>query len=183
MGAVVDSVAVARPGAGSAYPSMRALRHLLSLPGAVARAFPGSSFSSIEKAIQESEKRHDGEIRFAVEAALEPAALWRGLSARQRAVEVFGELGVWDTERNNGVLIYLLLAERDVEIVADRGFNGKVPSEEWEQVCRRMEASLREGRHAEAVIAGIDAISQIVARHFPPTGAARNELPDQTVRL
>jgi hypothetical protein len=91
---------------------MRALRHLLCLPGAVSRAFPGDSLSRIAAAIQASEQLHDGEIRFAVEAALEPAALWRGLSARDRAVEVFAELGVWDTERKNGVLIYLRLAER-----------------------------------------------------------------------
>jgi uncharacterized membrane protein len=120
---------------------MRFLRHLLALPGAVARAFPGNVVQRIEQAIGESEKLHDGEIRFAVEAALDPAQLWRGVTARGRAIAVFSELGVWDTERNNGVLIYLLLAERDVEIVADRGFNGKVSAEEWEQVCRGMEAA------------------------------------------
>jgi len=157
---------------------MRVLRHLFALPGAVARAFPAPAFHRIEQAIRESEKRHDGEIRFAVEAALDPAELWRGVSARQRAITVFSELGVWDTERNNGVLIYLLLADRDVEIVADRGFNGKVSAAEWEAVCRRMEAALREGRHAEALIAGIEALSPIVARHFPPLAAERNELPD-----
>jgi uncharacterized membrane protein len=157
----------------------RLLRHLFALPGAVARAFPGDSFSSIEKTIRDSERRHDGEIRFAVEAALHPAQLWRGVGARQRAIEVFSELRVWDTERNNGVLIYLLLAERDFEIVADRGFNGKVAADEWQQVCSRMESALREGRHAEAVIAGIEALSAIVARHFPPQPGDRNELPDR----
>ena len=161
----------------------RLLRHLLALPGAVARAFPPASLSRIESAIAESEKRHDGEIRFAVEAALDPADLWRGVSARQRAIAVFSELGVWDTERNNGVLIYLLLADRDVEIVADRGFNGKVGAAEWEGVCRRMEAALREGRHAEALIAGIEALSPILARHFPPAPGGRNELPDRPARV
>jgi uncharacterized membrane protein len=162
---------------------MRALRHLLALPGTVARAFPGESLAAIEQAIRRSEQLHDGEIRFAVEAALDPAELWRGMSARVRAIEVFAELRVWDTERNNGVLLYLLLADRDVEIVADRGFTGKVTAEEWEQVCRRMESSLREGRHPEAVIAGIDAVSQIVARHFPPSAPGRNELPDRPAAL
>jgi uncharacterized membrane protein len=161
----------------------RFLRHVLALPGAVARAFPADSLSLIEKAIEESEKSHDGEIRFAVEAALHPAQLWRGVTARERAIAVFSELGVWDTERNNGVLIYLLLADREVEIVADRGFNGKVAADEWERVCRRMEAALREGRHADAVIAGIEALSSIVARPFPPVAADRNELPDAPARL
>ena len=157
---------------------MRLLRHLCALPGTVARAFPPDSLSRIERAIAESEKRHDGEIRFAVEAALDTAELWRGVSARGRAIELFSQLGVWDTERNNGVLIYLLLADRDVEIVADRGFNGIVAAGEWETVCRRMESALGEGRHADAVLAGIEALSPIIARHFPPFGDGRNELPD-----
>ena len=137
----------------------------------------------IESAIAEGEKRHGGEIRFAVEAALDPAELWRGVTARSRAIAVFSELGVWDTERNNGVLIYLLLADRDVEIVADRGFNGKVSAEEWERVCRRMEVALREGRYAEGVVAAIEELSPIVARHFPPTPGPSNELPDAPARV
>lgn len=161
----------------------RALRHLLALPGAVARAFPAAAMSAIEGAIRESEKRHGGEIRFAVEAALHPGELWHGVTARARAIAVFSELGVWDTEQNNGVLLYLLLADRDVEIVADRGFNAKVTAEEWEEVCRRMEGALRQGRAADAVIAGVDALSRILARHFPPLAADRNELPDAPARL
>jgi uncharacterized membrane protein len=162
---------------------MRALRHLLALPGAVSRAFSDGSFDVIEQAIRRSEQMHDGEIRFAVESALEPLHLWRGKTARERAIEAFAELRVWDTERNNGVLLYLLLADRDVEIVADRGFNGKVAAEEWESVCRRMETALREGRHADAVIGGVEAVSQIIARHFPPGARARNELPDRPVTI
>jgi len=162
---------------------MRLLRHLLALPGAVARAFPSRAFQRIEQAIRQGEKLHDGEIRFAVEAALDPAQLWRGVSARERAIDVFSELGVWDTERNNGVLLYLLLAERDVEIVADRGFNGKVSAAEWERICRRMEAALREGRQADAVVDGIEGVSQLVARHFPPAPGGRNELPDAPARV
>ena len=162
---------------------MRWLRHLLALPGAVARAFPQGALQRIEKTVRESERLHDAEIRFAVEAALDPAQLWRGVSARERAIAVFSDLGVWDTERNNGVLLYLLLAERDVEIVADRGFNGKVSAAEWELVCRRMEATLREGRHADAIVQGIEGISQLVARHFPPRPGGRNEQPDAPARV
>ena len=162
---------------------MRLLRHLLALPGAVARAFPAQAFQGIEQAIRQSEKLHDGEIRFAVEAALDPAQLWRGVSARERAIAVFSELGVWDTARNNGVLLYLLLADREVEIVADRGYNGKVTAEEWEGVCRRMEEALRDGRAADAVIGGIEALSSIAARHFPAAPGGRNELPDTPARV
>lgn len=162
---------------------MRALRHLLVLPGAVSRAFGEQSLNAIEQAIGRSEQLHDGEIRIAIEAALDPLHIWRGKTARQRAIEVFAELGVWDTERNNGVLLYLLLADREVEIVADRGFNGKVTAEEWEAVCRRMESLFRDGRHTEAVISGIDAICELLALHFPPSVPARNELPDRPATL
>ncbi len=162
---------------------MRHLRHLIALPGAVARAFPGDGFSKIERAIRKSEEQHGGQIRFAVEAALHPSHLWRRTSARHRAIEVFSELGVWDTEHNNGVLLYLLLAERDVEIVADRGFNGKVAPAEWEHVCRAMEKALAAGRHADAVVAGVEAVSKLVARHYPPRPGGRNELPDKPAVL
>jgi uncharacterized membrane protein len=162
---------------------MRHLRHLIALPGAVARAFPGSSLKEIEQAIRESEKRHGGQIRFAVEAALHPLHLWRGTSARHRAIEVFSELGVWDTEHNNGVLVYLLLADRDVEIVADRGFNTKIAREDWERVCRNMEKALAAGRHADAVVAGIEAVAELVARHYPPRAGGRNELADKPAVL
>lgn len=160
----------------------RFLRHVFALPGAVARAFPASSLSSIEKSIGESEERHGGEIRFAVEAALDPVEIFRGKTPRQRALEVFSELGVWDTEQNNGVLLYLLLADHDVEIVADRGFNGRVDAAEWEAVCREMEAALRAGRYEAAVTEAIARITALAARYFPPHGTG-NELPDRPVRV
>ena len=158
---------------------MRLLRHLFTLPGSVARAF--GDFATIEKAIADSERTHGGEIRFAVEHALDPALLLKRISPRERALQVFAELGVWDTERNNGVLLYLLLADHDVEIVADRGFNGKVSAAEWEDVCRAMEAQLRAGRHEAAVLEGIGRIAALIARSYP--AADRNELPDRAVRL
>ena len=160
---------------------MRLLDHLLSLPGAVARAFPSHSLSRIEKAIEAAERQHGGQIRFAVEAALEPLEVWRGKSARERSIEVFSELRVWDTERNNGVLLYLLLADHDVEIVADRGFNGKVSAAEWEGVCRAMEAQLKAGAYAEAICEGIARIGELVGRHFAAGAQDRNELPDRPV--
>jgi uncharacterized membrane protein len=161
----------------------RVARHLFAFPGSVARAFPAASLASIEKQIAESERLHGGEIRFAVEHALEPAALLRGQTARERALEVFSALRVWDTEQNNGVLLYLLLADRDVEIVADRGFNARVSAAEWERVCRAMEAALAAGRYEAAVAEGIRAIADLAARHFPARSAERNELPDRPAVL
>jgi uncharacterized membrane protein len=159
----------------------RIARHLFTLPGAVARAFPPEDMAAIEQAIAKAETGHRGEIRFAVEAALDGPALFAGQTARERALEVFSRLRVWDTEENNGVLIYLLLADRDVEILADRGVNAKVVSAEWEQICRRMEAALSRGQFGHASVAAIDEVSRLLARHYPPRSGDRNELPDKPV--
>jgi len=158
----------------------RIARHLCLLPGAARRAFPRKSVDAIETAIREAERTHAGQIRFAVESALDVAGLLRGQSARERALEVFSRLRVWDTEHNNGVLIYLLLAERDVEIVADRGIHAKTGAQ-WEEICRAMEAQLRQGNHEKAVTDGIRAVARHLARHFP--GSRVNELPDRPVLL
>ena len=161
----------------------RMTRHLLTFHGAVARIFPPAALASIERAIKKAEHAHRGEIRFAAEAALESTALLNEQSARQRAVQVFSLLRVWDTEENNGVLIYLLLADRDVEIVADRGINAKVPAAQWEQICRRMEAEFAKGRFEHGVLAGVEEVSGVLARHFPPRPGDRNELPDRPTIL
>lgn len=161
----------------------RIARHLLALPGSVKRAFPPSAMAAIEQEIARGEKEHSGEVRFAAEAALDTAALLAGQSARERALEVFSVLRVWDTADNNGVLIYLLLADRDIEIVADRGVSAKVSAVEWEVICRTMEASFARGRYGEAVAQGIEAASRLLARHFPRRAGDRNELPDRPVAL
>ena len=148
------------------------------------RTFPAASMRAIEDVIKRSETSHDGEIRFAVEAALHIVPLLSDRSARERAVEVFSHLRIWDTACNNGVLIYLLLADRNVEIVADRGIHTKVGTEEWERICREMEAAFQQGQFEEGVIAGIGAISRILQAHFPTekTGG-ENELDDKPVVL
>ena len=117
---------------------------------------------------------HGGEIRFAVEAALSPLDLMRGITPRQRALDAFARLGVWDTEANNGVLIYVLWADRDVEIVADRGFNGRVHLQEWAEVCRRMEQSFARGSPRQAIVEGIQAVGALIARHFPDDRTGTN---------
>jgi uncharacterized membrane protein len=138
---------------------------------------------AIEHAIRESERRHRGQIRFAVEAALDTGRLLRGLSARDRAIEVFARLRVWDTEHNNGVLIYLLLADRDVEIVADRGIDAQVGQAGWERICRELEAAFRAGRFEEGAVTAIRAVGAQLTRHYPGPGTRPNELPDSPVVL
>ena len=161
----------------------RLLRHLFSLPGAIGRAFPSAAMKTIEEAVKRAESTNRGEIRFAAEAALDGSALLAGQSARERALEVFSLLRVWDTEENNGVLIYLLLADHDVEIVADRGLNGKVSPAEWEAICHRMEREFKRRAFGEGVVAGIEEVSRLLAGHFPARPGDRNELPDRPAVL
>jgi uncharacterized membrane protein len=157
----------------------RTWRHLLHSPLTMKQCFPDSALSRIESAVHTAEKEHSGEIRIALEGDLGLGALWADQSPRERAIEVFSQLGVWDTERNNGVLIYVLLADRDVEIVADRGFTPHVEPHEWEGVCRAMESELAAGRWEEGIVAGVDGVSRIIAKHFPRGDEDPNELPDR----
>ncbi len=149
----------------------------------VHRAFPDDALIAIERAIKEGEAAHRGEIRFVVEGALHIEPLLRGQTPRERAIDVFSQLGIWDTEHNNGVLIYLLLADRNVEIVADRGIHEKVGAQEWEGICREMEAAFRQGNFKEGVVRGIQGVTRHLAEHFPPIADDRNELPDKPVVL
>jgi uncharacterized membrane protein len=155
----------------------RLLRHLFA-PSA-SRLFPEASLHRIADAITAGEQRHGGQVVFAVDAALPLSAVWRGVSPRVFAEEAFSRLRTWDTEGNNGVLIYLLLADHHIEIVADRGFVGKVAAAQWQAVCARIEALMKQGSAEQAAIAGVEAASDLVALHFPPVADARhNELPD-----
>lgn len=161
----------------------RLCRHLLTSYSKVRRTFPDDSLRAIEAAIKASELAHVGEIRFVIEAALDIAPLWRGQTARERAIEVFSQLRVWDTEYNNGVLVYLLLAERDVEIIADRGISAKVSQEQWQAICREMEAAFAQSKYAAGVISGIQSISRHLSNTFPARDAGRNELPNRPIML
>lgn len=162
----------------------RILRHLVTGSLAVRRAFPDASLAAIEQAIRQSETGHSGEIRFAVEASLDTLPLLKGQTARERAIQAFSQLHVWDTAQNNGVLIYLLLADRDVEIVADRGIDAKVGHAEWEAICQEMEKAFRKGRFELGVLAGIRAIGARLRAHFPAERAGEdNQLPDHPIIL
>ena len=161
----------------------RIARHLLFGARRVRSAFPDAALAAIERAIKASEAAHTGEIRFAVEAALDPWTVLRGLSARERALEVFSTLRVWDTERNNGVLIYLLLADRDVEIVADRAIASRVNAEDWQTICWEMETQFKRRDFERAIVSGVGAVAALLARHFPPGERPVNELPNAPVQL
>jgi uncharacterized membrane protein len=162
---------------------IRVMRHLSMGRAAVRRVFPPRALNAIEQAIRATEVRHAGQIRFAVEASLELAPLLAGQTAQQRAIEVFSTLRVWDTEHNNGVLIYLLLADRDVEIIADRGIHVRLGREVWGAICHEMEASFRAGHFESGVIAGIHAVGEHLSRHFPAHDGKSNEMPDNPVVL
>ncbi|MGQ0501509.1 MAG: TPM domain-containing protein [Panacagrimonas sp.] len=162
---------VSRPG--------RWLRHLATGPWTRRRAFPLHAMEAIEDAIRSCEKIHPGEIRFAVDTALSLPELWHGFTPRDAAIEAFSHLRVWDTEPNPGVLIYVLLADRDVEIVADRGVgNQRVPAAEWQACCQIMEKHFSAGDFRGGAIAGIEAVAAVLARHPPPRADFGNELPD-----
>ena len=158
--------------------------HLLTGQLAVRRMFPATTLAAIELAIKQSEMNHGGQICFAVEAALSTMALLKNQTARERAIEVFSQLRIWDTEHNNGVLIYVLLADRDVEIIADRGLNRCVTSDEWEMICQIMETAFRQQQFEAGVIEGIKTIDSYLCAHFPlQHEKGKNELADRPVIL
>ena len=146
----------------------RLIRHAVAPHWRTRMLFSTSTLDAIEKAVARAERTHEGEIRFAIETSLAPLQVLRELRPRERALELFSRLRVWDTDNNNGVLIYVQLADRVVEIVADRGFLGRVTPLEWEGVCGLVEAHFRAGRFEAGAIAGVDAVGTLLARHYPP---------------
>ena len=160
----------------------RVLRHLCYYDYWTVRgAFPSDAMAAIERTIGEQERRHDGELRFAVEASLPLADLVSGVTARDRAIELFGRLRVWDTEQNTGVLVYLLLADKRVEIVADRGIHRKVGETAWEAICGNMQREFAAGRFEAGALTGLEAVSDLRATHFPPRDENPDELPNRPV--
>ena len=173
-------VAAVRRGGGE-MNLKRFLSHLLYPSWRIRSAFPTSTLRAIESAIHAAEQCHDGEIRFAIEGTLDAAQLRRGITAHSRAIEVFTNLHVWDTVANNGVLVYLLLADRQVEIVADRGVHAKIGHAGWEVVCQSMEDRLRQDEYEAAALQGVAAIAALLATHYPASGRKTNELDDRPV--
>jgi len=161
----------------------RLCRHVFTTRWSTRAHFPRGVRDAIEKAIGDCEHRHGGEIRFVVETAFDVPELWRNLAPRTRALQIFGQFGVWDTAHNNGVLIYVLIADHDVEIVADRGIAQHISAAEWATVCRQMEAHYKAGRFREGSIAGVEGVGALLGRHFPGRRHSDNELPNQPVLL
>lgn len=156
-------------------------RHLFMPPWAWRRAFPQATLDAVEAAIRTSETTHGGEIRFAIENSLPGRLVWRGMSGRERAIEMFSNLHVWDTETNSGVLVYLLLADHDIEIVADRGIAARVDPAAWEAVAQTMEAAFRQGQFEQGALTGIEQIGALLAANFPPSGHNPDELANRPV--
>ncbi len=156
----------------------RFFEHLFTTSRSIDRAFSDSSLSQLESAVTLSEQGTTGQIRIGIEAALPSVAVWSGYSARERSIDVFSQLRVWDTEHNNGVLIYLLMAERDVEIVADRGIHRAVGSARWQAICAQMEARFRKGEFEAGLIEGVQAVGEQMRAHFPGQSAP-NELANR----
>jgi uncharacterized membrane protein len=156
-------------------------RHLLQHRWRERKIFPPTVLAAIEQAIKAGEATHSGQIRFVVEGALDGVPLFRDQPARDRALDIFAQLRIWDTAHNNGVLIYLLLADRNVEIVADRGIDAKVGATGWEKICANMETDFKAGNFENGVIKGIEAVSRQLAKYFLKSGVGPNELPDAPV--
>ena len=161
----------------------RLLNHLLMPRQRVRRAFPKPALAAIGAAVGEAEKQHCGELRFVVEGGMPLASLWRDETTRQRAVEVFARLRVWDTARNNGVLIYVQLADRRVEVLADRGIAARVAQAEWDGICRGMEAAFKVGDFRRGALEAVEAAGNLLGRHFPAERKTANDLPDAPVVL
>lgn len=163
---------------------LRLFRHFLASYWQVKRQFPASSLAAIKSAIQQAEVRHSGEIRFAIEAALSPAQLIRGMTSRERALEVFSLLHVWDTEHNNGVLIYVLLGDRAVEIIADRGIHARTGgSDTWQRIIATMQEAFAEGRFEAGAMNGVGVVAEELGKHFPLRSGDADELSDDVALL
>ncbi len=151
--------------------------------GQVKSAFPSASLQAIEQAIQTSEASHRGEVRFVVEGALDGAPLFGGQTANERALALFSQLRMWDTEHNTGVLVYLLWADRAVEIVADRGIHAVAGQHTWTAICREMEVAFKAAKFEAGAISGIQEVARQLRAHFPADANNANELPDKPLLI
>ncbi len=160
---------------------LRLLRHCLTPGGLAARRFPAATMDRIEARVTLAELSHGAEIRIAIETALSPSAILSGQTPRERALEVFGGLRVWDTEANSGVLVYLLLADHAVEIIADRGASARVDASVWQQACTLLAAACREGREEEGALAAIDLLDEALVVAFPRPPGDVDEMPNRPI--
>jgi len=161
----------------------RALRHATTGPGAGKRCFPSDALHAIEQAIGQGEQQHRAEVRLIVEPALTFGAALKGQANRDRARQLFAEYGIWDTEENCGVLIYVNLAERAVDIVADRGVGRRIPEQDWQAICQTMTGGFAKGEYRHSAVQAIEQLNALLAQHYPNNGARPNQLPNEAVIL
>ena len=159
----------------------RWFRHAFMPPWSWRLAFPRRVLDVVEKAVKQSETKHRGELRLAIENALAPSWVWHGMNSRHRALEVFSNLRVWDTEENCGVLIYINLADREVDIVADRGIDKRVPDSEWDEIAKQMRQEFSLSRFEQGSLLGIEAITRLLSENFPAGAVNHDELPNRPV--
>ena len=161
----------------------RQWRHWMSTGSAGRQAFPAESLAILGQAITAGEQRHRGEVRLIVEHALPSEAIWDDVTIRERALALFAEYGVWDTEDNCGVLLYVNLAEHKVEIVVDRAIARQIDNAAWQQICQTMTQGFGRGDFQASTLAAIEQANALLMQHFPANGSRANELPDQPVML
>jgi len=161
----------------------RWFKNLTTTPFALRRHFPPATLTRIDAAIAASEQSHRAEIRCAVEASLSIGNMLNAVDSKARAIEVFSMLRMWDTAENNGVLLYMLLAEHKIEIVADRGFASRVTNAEWVSICAELEQAFKAGNYEAGALAALERISGLARQHFPAANGDSNELPNRTVLL
>ena len=158
-------------------------RHWTTTAAKGRRMFPQATLDAIAQAISAGEQRHRGEVRLIVENAMPSDAIWSDMSNRQRAIALFADCGIWDTEDNCGVLIYVNLAEHKVDIVADRGIDRKIDRATWQAVCRTMTEGFKQGQFHDATLAAVGQVNALLRQHFPADGNRTNELPDRPIML
>ena len=161
----------------------RALKHWRGTPATARQAFPEATLKAIETAIAEGETEHRAEVRLIVEAALTPGMAYQGVTNRERARELFVQYGVWDTEDNVGVLIYINLAEHQVDIVADRHVGRRITPEQWQAICRTMTAGFAQGNYHDSTVQALGELNSLLQHHFPATGERGNQLPNEPILI
>jgi uncharacterized membrane protein len=161
----------------------RALRHGLTSASDGRRCFPAVTLQAIERAITEGELRHRAEVRLIVEPSLTMGAAFHNVSNRERARALFAQYGVWDTEENCGVLVYVNLAAREVDIVADRHVGRLVADSEWQTICRTLTQGYAANDYHGSTLSALEQLNTLLARHYPADGSRPNQLPNQALIL
>jgi uncharacterized membrane protein YgcG len=161
----------------------RALRHLCTTRYSGKKAFPCATLTAIQQAIADGESLHRAEIRLIVEPSLELSEIFAGVSSRQRAHELFSQYRIWDTEENAGILIYIELADHQVEIVADRGIASLIPNHYWHAICKTMTEGFAQGKYHDSVLQGLQQLNAVLQEHFPEQDRQANQLSNKPILL